>query len=104
MLCKNCGIRQATAHITKIVDGEAVRLDLCPQCALSLGLAGKLSEMIFPVPSESKTTARCSVCGCSYDDIVREGRVGCSECYSLFAENLRPTIENLVRSQTEGAQ
>ena len=36
----------------------------------------------------------CSVCGCTYDQIVKKKKIGCSECYYTFAEEFRNTLEN----------
>lgn len=37
----------------------------------------------------------CPVCGASFDDIVRNGRVGCAECYHTFSERLTPLVQRL---------
>lgn len=40
MLCQNCKKRQATIHITRIVNGKRVEMHLCAQCAQELGIIG----------------------------------------------------------------
>ena len=37
----------------------------------------------------------CPVCGASFDDIVRNGRAGCAECYHTFSDRLKPMIERI---------
>ena len=41
MLCQNCKKRQATIHITRIINGRKVEMHLCAQCAAELGLTGE---------------------------------------------------------------
>ena len=40
MLCQNCKRRQATIHITRIINGKRVEQHICAQCAADLGLLG----------------------------------------------------------------
>ncbi|MFH1709778.1 MAG: AAA family ATPase [bacterium] len=45
MLCQNCKQRQATVHVTRIVNGRRVEQHLCSHCAADLGiLGGELGE------------------------------------------------------------
>jgi|GEM_PF-1541787 protein arginine kinase activator len=36
----------------------------------------------------------CSVCGSTFDQIVKSQRIGCAECYYTFAEEFRATLES----------
>lgn len=38
---------------------------------------------------------RCPKCGSSFNDIVREGRVGCAECYKVFYNELKPSLQRI---------
>ena len=40
MLCQNCKQRQASIHVTRIVNGRRVEQHLCSHCAADLGLMG----------------------------------------------------------------
>ncbi len=40
MLCQNCKQRQATIHVTRIMNGRRVEQHLCSKCAADLGLMG----------------------------------------------------------------
>ncbi|MBR6681868.1 MAG: UvrB/UvrC motif-containing protein, partial [Clostridia bacterium] len=31
----------------------------------------------------------------TFDDLVKSGKVGCAECYKVFRDELRTTIENI---------
>ena len=36
----------------------------------------------------------CSVCGCTFDKIVKSQKIGCAECYYTFADEFRSTLES----------
>jgi len=40
MLCQNCRKRQATVHVTRIMNGRRVEQHLCSHCAMDLGILG----------------------------------------------------------------
>jgi len=40
LLCQNCKQRQATVHVTRIVNGRRVEQHLCSSCAADLGILG----------------------------------------------------------------
>ena len=43
----------------------------------------------------SVAAKKCSVCGASFSDIAESGRVGCSECYKAFYEELLPYLKRV---------
>ena len=108
MVCQNCGKNEATTHIKQIINGEMDESHLCTDCAEHLGFndmfsgfnlnmsdlfGGFLGDMM-PSLTMGKVK-RCPRCGCSFDDIVREGKVGCAECYSTFYDKLAPSIQRI---------
>lgn len=108
MLCQNCGKKEATTHIKRIVNGEPTELHLCTACAEHLGYAdvfsgigfnlGSLLRNFFPeftgLPTgEIKVEEeRCPTCGCTFQDIVRTGMMGCADCYNTFYDKLKPSL------------
>ncbi|MGN0635358.1 MAG: UvrB/UvrC motif-containing protein [Acutalibacteraceae bacterium] len=109
MLCQNCGKREATTHIKRVVNGETSESHFCAECASSLGykdvfsgwglnfsdlLGGFLGEN---VSDQGVLTggARCRKCGSSWNDIVRDGRLGCAECYRSFYDKLLPSLQRI---------
>lgn len=38
---------------------------------------------------------RCGLCGSSYSDIMKTGKLGCPRCYDNFAEELGPTLRTI---------
>ncbi len=108
MICQNCGKREANTHIKQIINGDMAESHLCSDCARHLGYSdmfsgfdldladffgGLLGDMMSPARLSSGK--RCPKCGASFDDIVREGKVGCSQCYEEFYEKLRPSIQRI---------
>ena len=43
----------------------------------------------------SGESKRCPVCGSTFDDIARSGRIGCPQCYETFADELAATVNQL---------
>lgn len=103
-MCENCLKNPATTHIKKVVNGVATEKHLCAYCAAKngygnfgkLSLTNLLTSMLSDGADSSITKAtRCEVCGCSFSDIVESGRMGCSECYATFKNELIPSLKRL---------
>jgi len=108
MLCQNCSKREATTHIKRVVNGEATETHLCRECAQSLGYDGLFNDFSLSIPNifssffgdssfalAGPRTERCEKCGCSFDDIIRTGMVGCADCYDKFFDKLLPSIQRI---------
>ncbi len=106
MLCQNCGKYEATVHLRRIINGETAQTHLCSRCAaamgysrgfspLGLGFVGLLDGLFgdMPLNIASSRAVRCEKCGCSFDDIVKNGRVGCPECYKLFYDKISSVVK-----------
>ncbi len=116
MLCQNCKKHEATTHIKRIVNGESTEAHLCADCAKSFGYADALSDFGFgfsdmlssffapaAVGALSNSVLRCEKCGCTFNDIVKSGKIGCSSCYETFYDKLLPSIERIHgRTRHEG--
>lgn len=112
MLCQHCNQNEATTHIKKNINGKREEMHLCSDCARELGVMEE-----FRVPSVSDFfgesflgnflgagvaamnslagVERCSTCGSSFNDIVKGGHIGCSDCYDKFADRLEPSIRKI---------
>lgn len=109
MFCQNCVRNEATMHIKKIVGGEARELHLCYNCAEHLGYADMFSGFGFNISNmlanffpeftnalpENRTGECCPNCGMSFEEIIRSGMMGCSECYTAFYDKLRPSLSRI---------
>lgn len=101
MLCEKCGKNHATTHIKTVVNGVTKEYNLCPYCAAKEGytgnsLAGMLASMFSEVSkSELSAQTKCSVCNATFSDIANTGKVGCSECYTTFYNQLLPYLKRV---------
>lgn len=106
MKCQKCGANNANTHIKTIVNGEFKEYDLCSDCAKQMGytnifgdIENEFSNFLGSffgnvLPARTQAT-RCEFCGSSYSDIAKSGHVGCANCYSVFGEQLLPSIRRM---------
>ncbi|MBI2871099.1 MAG: UvrB/UvrC motif-containing protein [Candidatus Omnitrophica bacterium] len=105
MVCENCGKKQATVHLTEIINGKMSELHLCDTCAQEKGASMKqhfsLADLLAGLTdvgmagATSQETPVCPNCGLSYADFKKVGRLGCSECYEAFRESLAPLLKRI---------
>lgn len=105
MTCESCKKNMATTHIKTVINGELKERHLCAECAqkegYNIGLSGLNFDFgnflggLFDVSSTEKKVLRCEQCGSTFDQIRKEGKVGCPNCYKLFREQLYPTIKRI---------
>ena len=110
MLCSNCGKNEANVRYTRIINGEKTEFRLCEECAKKAGLedidfsmpidfSNFLSDFFEEdtlLPSFTKVEeSRCPKCGLKFDDFIKNGKFGCSECYETFADKLDSILKNL---------
>lgn len=107
MLCEKCGKNHATTHIKTVVNGIVREYNLCEICAASYGyatnsLTGMLASMFGDFSKQESLTpqVKCSVCGATFGDIAKKGKVGCSECYTTFYNELLPYLKRVHGSVT----
>lgn len=110
MLCQQCQKKVANVHFTQIINGKKVEMYLCEQCADEKGQMGfspqlNLGDFLWGFPGFAGSTGyaqveqpqevRCEVCGMSFEDFRKTGKLGCGNCYGVFRENLGPILRRL---------
>jgi len=111
MKCEICNKNEAAVTYREVINGKERVMSLCRGCAaikekefsesffeLSAPFKGGLFDGFFaPSAIGAGTSAkkRCNLCGSSFDEIAKKGRVGCGECYSIFARELEPLLRRL---------
>lgn len=110
MVCQLCKQKDATVHLTQIVDDEMKKLDLCETCAKQKGVNDptgfSLAEMLLGAagaeasPSPEPETApgtelKCGRCGLTQAEFKKHGRMGCSDCYATFAASLDTLLKGM---------
>lgn len=106
MLCDICGKNEATVHLTEIINDKMSKLHLCEHCAKEKGaemeehfglndlLAG-LADLGAGIGPSELDVVKCPVCGFTYEDFKRTGRLGCGECYESFKKHLAPLLKRI---------
>ena len=116
MKCQKCD-KPATFHITDLIDGKPNELHLCEECAQDFlspseeeaaevmpAMAGLLAQHLA-VGETADQLARldqraCPVCGVTFLEFRKQGRLGCPHDYVFFGEELEPLLMN-IHDQTQ---
>ena len=117
MICERCNKKNATLFYRESIGGRVRALRLCGECTEALEQAGELEdvsaavagfisphflldESSFFLPfhslrgADGKGSCKCPICGATIGDIAAAGKVGCSACYTVFAEELQGAIRS----------
>ena len=111
MLCERCKKNQATMRLTRVVNNKKSVINLCADCARETGNQipaamegiGSILSGLMGLDSLWKTNSlqtgknikKCPVCGMTQEQISREGKLGCSECYITFIDEMRPLLRKI---------
>jgi len=109
MQCDYCESK-ASVFFTQIIDGKTTKSSLCEKCATEHGVTdpegflighmspaakGKPAEVIKPSAQSATKTADhpvCPGCGFAFNDLKNTGRLGCSQCYQFFREEIKDSL------------
>lgn len=113
MKCQNCGENEANFRYTEIINGVKKEIALCDDCKQKLGLQGLdfnipinfssffgdfLNEYddssLFPMLAKPKQL-KCDNCGMTYDEFMKDGKFGCSNCYNVFDSKIEPILKRI---------
>jgi len=114
MLCEKCHKREAVVKFTQVIGNEKKTLNLCKECSEEQGLSNPLldiskvfGKIIIAILSEhlvlkadkklseEDKQQMCGSCGLSWADFKTTGRLGCSQCYNAFMENMKVLLRRL---------
>ncbi len=115
MWCEQCKERPATVHITKVINNHKTEKHLCEVCAQASGsdlgflfepnfsfqkllaglLEGEMGMEDALAPSTITRKRACPVCGLTFTDFRRIGRLGCGVCYTEFGPSLDPLLRRI---------
>lgn len=111
MKCQKCGNFDATTHITEIANGVKSESWLCSKCANSVDSTFSFESLFHSdfdnffgsVLNQQKfldksTQKQCPICKSTLSDIKKTGRLGCSECYSVFYDFLLKPLKEIQGS------
>lgn len=112
MICEVCNEKPAKIHVTQIQNGEPVSAHLCHDCARKKGMgtigvpleqvlggmvSGEEASGISEVPLD---LICCRGCGQTFSIFTETGRLGCSQCYFTFDEELTTLILKLQKKES----
>lgn len=111
MKCQKCNKREATTHITKIVNGYKEEQYLCAECAaksadykemkdtMNFGIGDFLTGMFTGTNKQSGLSEAaldvCPVCHMPYNDFLKKGKLGCGECYDAFKNRIKRPLKQI---------
>lgn len=116
MLCESCKERDATVHLTQVIDGTIKKLHLCEECAAKSGFNAQsplsITDILLGMGMESgmgvedkaepaakrKADLYCPRCHMRREEFKKSGRFGCGTCYETFAKDLPPLLKAMQRS------
>jgi protein arginine kinase activator len=109
MLCQNCQKSIANVHFTQVINGSKIELYLCENCAKEKGQINfsspfNISDFFSgfigsgqrnPYVASAPQHASCEKCGMSYEEFLKRGKLGCSNCYELYSDKLGSILKRL---------
>jgi protein arginine kinase activator len=101
MKCECCHQKEATIHLTQVIESETKKLNLCQECALESGIdlnsPISITDVLLGLGAQPQTLDRsaetafdlsCSRCQMTRTEFKKRARVGCPECYNAFMGEL----------------
>jgi protein arginine kinase activator len=112
MLCDICKKKKAVIHYTEFIDGNYKELHLCQDCAAKKDFLDGSFHFIdssaesghgikFKTNSEQSYNSnelKCKNCGLTFEQFRKIGKLGCSQCYKYFYEELKPLLSRIHNS------
>ncbi len=106
MQCDLCGTREATVHLTEVINKQSRELHLCEPCAREKGvkmdspfgfaeLLSGLADLEIPPPAAGAKVPACPQCGMRFEEFKKSGRLGCGGGYEAFRRQLEPLLTRL---------
>lgn len=109
MKCEICHAKDATVHLTEVVNDVVTKFHLCETCARKkseemqahFGLTDLVSSLMDFGPTVAEEEMReekvkkCPGCGMSYHDFQKSGKLGCGECYESFKKELSVLLRKI---------
>lgn len=103
MLCDICHKNVATVHLTEIINEKVMELHICQKCANlktdelkhQLSISDFLASLVDKPAPRSKIPPACPLCGLTFGEFKKQGRLGCHRCYQTFKDYLLPLFRKI---------
>ncbi len=104
----SCKEKPATVFLTHIENDKMHKVNLCEDCAKTKGVDNPTTfsladaDLLLGLGAAQEITQttggvdlKCPRCGFSQADFKKSGRLGCPECYHVFAEGLAGLLKTM---------
>ncbi|AKJ65342.1 UvrB/UvrC motif-containing protein [Kiritimatiella glycovorans] len=116
MKCEFCHQKEATIHLTQVVNGVVKKIHICESCAEKKGWDVQspisITDILFglgqgesaggeeasPPGGGEELELACPDCGMRRSDFKRIGRLGCPRCYDTFMGEIMSLINAMHHS------
>jgi len=114
MRCSLCKKKDATIHYTEVVDNALQKIHLCEACArekgINIALPFSFSDIMSALTQglqslqaggEEEPDAlalACPLCWLTLKQFVKQGRLGCQQCYAVFDRALRDIVRSVQKA------
>lgn len=105
MICQSCGKKEANVSIKTVINGHLKEEHYCSECAAKNGASSGLMDFgasfssllggMFSGLPKAADEPRCESCGASFDEISKDGNMGCPDCYNTFRARINPMIQRI---------
>lgn len=112
MKCQKCNKNEANTHYTQIINGKKTEYFLCSECAakseeigsFNLNFDNEFDNFLSgffggsSLPKQEFIGSAPTVCDCckmTFNEFLKGGRLGCSECYDTFASRLLKPLKQI---------
>lgn len=115
MKCQKCNKNEANTHFTQIINGKKTEYYLCAECAsksdelngFNFGLSNEFdsfdnffSGFLSNPYTHSHSIASavqdtCDFCHMTFNEFLKGGRLGCSNCYESFSSRLLSPLKQI---------
>jgi protein arginine kinase activator len=108
MQCSVCKEKPATVFLTHIENDKMHKVNLCEDCAKNKGVDNPTTfslhdaDLLLGLGAAQEITQtnggvdlKCPRCGFSQADFKKSGRLGCPECYQVFADGLAGLLKTM---------
>jgi protein arginine kinase activator len=111
MKCEVCGLKEAVIHIRQVFPSGVQEVHVCEECAQEKGfsrdredaetpelsISNLLTGLIeFREPHGEVSRESCPRCGLTVQEFRKRGKLGCSECFSAFAVDVRAALSQMT--------
>lgn len=120
MICEKCNKRKAVVKLVKVIGFKKVNYLLCEKCALEVSenidneklndeklsrneinefslsqFLGGLFECMNLDDELEKESKSCDICKTTYNEFKEFGKLGCSNCYCVFENEIEANIKSM---------